>query len=143
MSHGSLRPDHEKLFWEARARITWGDSRELVQQWLLEKGVNHSEADQILDDCLRERARSIRTRGMWDLAVGLPALAVSILGAIGANKAVDWLLDQGVRVPARAVGIIWAASGLAGIYAVNRLFRGVERTLLGARTAGADSDIED
>src|SRR6187399_2345923 len=72
----------EKLAWEARARITWGDAPEAVQQWLVEQRVDRFQASLIVEACLRERGQSARLQGTRDLLRGLPLAAASLAGML-------------------------------------------------------------
>ena len=134
-----LSPAEEKAAWEARARITWGDQRNDVRQWLVESGLTHVDAAEVVRCCIGERAASIRRKGVRDLVLGLMILAVNsglILLVVGMRDALQ-------NLPARAPGIIVGVSGSVAIYGIYLTVRGVERMIGGAKVAGADSDVGD
>lgn len=126
----------KKLLWEARARVTWGDPPELVQDWLVAQGAVPVLARQVVESLMRERARSIRLRGIRDLLIGG---SVAALCALGMTALVIW----GGPLRAKGFGLIFAAGMAGSIYAVNLLVRGAERVIRGARVPGADSDVDD
>lgn len=124
---------------EARARLTWGDSQQDVLAWLIGSGVDRPTAELIVETCVRERSVAMRQKGLRDLLVGCVAVAMGTLGAVGAMLFFRSL----EHVPGRLVGLVvmaFVAIAVAGIY---WFVRGLERVLFGARAEGAVSDVDE
>lgn len=126
----------EKLAWEARAQITWGDASEVVQQWLVEQRVDSFQAALIVEACLRDRGQSVRLQGAGDLLRGLPLAAASLAGMLA-------LFYFGGIVGGKPFGLLFAVSGFGIIVGVRWTVLGIERLLAGARTRGSISDLDD
>lgn len=126
----------KKRLWEARPRITWGDSPELVRDWLVEQGADRVRAAQVVESLIRERAKSIRLRGARDLLIG--ALAGLVCGI-----AIAALSVWGGPLRAKGFGIVFAAGMLGSLYALNLLVRGAERLIRGANMPGAETDVDE
>ncbi len=125
----------DKLLIEARARATWGESPELIREWLTDQGVEPDEADQIVRQCVTERASSMRERGMRDLVIGGPLLALSVLIAVAAYY---MLIGLSLRLAA----LVITFCVLVGIYGTYRLIKAADRLIFGARAEGADTDVD-
>ena len=138
----ALSRDKEGLAWEERAKIIWGDSSDQVYEWLVQNGFDHFTADSIVQVCVRERARSMRVKGLRDLMIGLLLLCVAVGLAIGLCVLM-FGGGVGVRLPAKLFGLGIVGSVLAGIKGLNLTWRGFERLLGGARASGAVSDVEE
>jgi hypothetical protein len=130
----------EKLAWEARARLTWGEKPDDVKTWLLQAGADEEISQKVLEICLRERARSLRGKGLRDLLIATLLIGVSAAVAFVAAPA---LVDLVGGMPLKALLYVWVGCFFAGMYGVHFAWRGGTRLLLGARTKGADSDVGD
>ena len=133
-----LPPAKQSLAWEARAKITWGDSAADVQAWLVGQGIEPVTAEQILAIAIRERARAIRLKGVWDLVLGILA---SVGGAVLGIGMIVMVKDHvaGVRIPMA----ITVAAFVAMTYGVYLTGRGLVRIVGGSRVKGAVSDVND
>ena len=132
----------EKLAWEARARITWGEPVADVERWLVENGAGPRIAEEIIEVCVRERARSIRVKGLRDMLIGIPVVVVSVGLAVAVFAAVKFGA-QVAPLSGKAAGLAWAFCFLGVMYGLHLTVRGIERLIMGARTKGADSDVDD
>jgi hypothetical protein len=125
-----------KLAWDARARITWGDAPDDVKQWLLGSGVSEETANQIVATCMKERSRALRGKGLRDLLIG------GCLMIVSAGVAFGFTLSGGA-VPFRGIATLWAFSFIAFMFGVHLTWRGAGRLLVGGRSKGAVSDVDD
>jgi len=79
-----MNKEKDNIFYQARAKILWGKPTNEVEEWLEEQGVTRHEANEILDECLAERAADIKCSGVkkmvkWTLFLLLTAsLFISI-----------------------------------------------------------------
>jgi hypothetical protein len=138
----NLSRQMERLAWQARARITWGAPPDEISDWLLESGADEETARRIIKSCMRERARSLRLKGLRDILIGSASIIVG--GVVFAMDVISvgeqWALG-GPRVPILVPNEILALSLVPIVFGVPLVWRGIVRTLLGARTRGADSDV--
>lgn len=137
-----LPRETKKLAWEARARLTWGDRRVDVLDWLVGAGIDHATAELIVQTCIRERAYTLRVKGMRDLLVGGVLVGVAI-GALLLIAFIVNVLHETMDVPGKVVGALWALCGLTGVVGGYFFIRGLERVIFGAHTEGAVSDVDE
>ena len=131
-----LGDEARKLAWEARARITWGEQREPVHQWLVEQRVDRFAASMIVEACLRERGQSVRQQARRDLIRGLPLAIVSTAAMIALLYFVGGLRP-------RLFGLLFMVCAGGMIAGLRWTVLGIERLVAGASTPGAVSDLED
>lgn len=136
-----LSREMEKLAWEARARIIWGASVNEISDWLSFSGANDKTVRRIIRLCLRERARSVRLKGLRDVLIGAALLIIGAGLFAVAEFAVpkEWQLGARRRIP-RMIGAVGAAAVFFGICFSGR---GISRLVLGARMKGGVSDVTD
>ncbi len=123
----------ERLAVQARARITWGESQASVRDWLAAQGITEPWIDKILILVMAERSRSIRHKGLWDLFIGLTAIA------LGIGLAYGLVVIKNVFGIVPMYGVIIAA-GVA-LYGLYRILGGIARLILGGHVSGHDSDV--
>jgi hypothetical protein len=131
-----LRRRIEALAWEARAKITWGESGGQVQSWLTSQGVDRASARRIVSIAVRERVNALRTKGIRDLIVGI---LLGVSGAVVGTGAVMVLKRQ--FIPTRDLAFVIAICYLACLYGIHLIWRGVGRFVGGGRMKGAVSDV--
>jgi hypothetical protein len=127
----------ERLAWEARAKITWGDSRDDVCTWLEGCGMSPATAAAVVSVCLRERAGAMRGKGVRDSILGGAGLAIGLLILFAGIQL------AGVRQLGRLPGLVMGVGILLGMYTAYLLFRGLERLVFGAHSDGAVSDVDE
>ena len=110
-------PRYESAYWEARARVMWGQSRADVREWLQGHPIRPADIEAMLDSCFAERAQVMRRKGLRDL---LLAAGLIVVGAVAL-----WIDPWG---------------GVLLVYSVFHLFRGIGRLFRGAKAAGTVSD---
>jgi hypothetical protein len=137
-----LDPEIEKLAWDARARLTWGNPPEEVKAWLLGSGADQDTAKKILAACMRERAQSLRGKGRRDLLIAFTLIAASAGVAIAVIYTRNFAGERNLGISQTGAAVIWAVCFLAIMYGLRLVWQGATRLLLGARTKGADSDVE-
>lgn len=108
-----------KLREEARARTTWGDSREEVVRFLTDRGMDEPAANAVARELEIERNQSHRIKGFIGFLVGLLLLA----GAVG----VRWLLNGG---GVKLTIVLGFAGGCL-------FFNGLIRVMFGGRGEGS------
>ncbi len=121
----------DKLAWEARAKIMWGDSASDVKDWLADNGLSSDQAADLLARCLKERDVEFRKRGMVEIIIGL-ALVVGPLAVIGITVLVLRMIHAGLA------GLCY----LVALYGLYRLGRGVCWVIRGGRNKGSLSSHE-
>jgi hypothetical protein len=131
-----LSDSGEKLAWEARARVTWGDGPESVQAWLCEQGIDRFAASMIVEACVRERGASVRLVGRRGLWRGLPLAAASTSGMLV-------LLYFGRVMDGRLFAVLFMAIAFGMIVGLRWTGLALERLFAGPRAPGAVSDLED
>jgi hypothetical protein len=119
-------PRHESAYWEARARVLWGQSRDDVRRWIAGQAIPPAEIEVILDACFRERASVMRRKGVRDLVLGAALVLVPIADLLG------W--------PGFFAGLLSYLDYLAIVYGLFHLSRGVGRVVRGARAEGTVGD---
>ena len=120
-------PRHESAYWEARARVMWGQSRADVRQWLEGHPIAPADIEAMLDLCFAERAQVMRGKGLGDLLVAALVMLPSIAGLI-LWSGISWVFGSG---------------SLLVVYGCLRLFRGIARVALGAKALGSVADSAD
>lgn len=118
--------DPEKLAWEARAKIMWGDSATDVKEWLVDNGLSSQQAADILARCLEERDAEFRRRGFLEIIIGL-ALVVGPLAVAG-------IMVFGLRI---LYGGWMGLAFLVALYGLYRLGRGVCWVVRGGTSEGS------
>ncbi len=76
--------DISRLEHKARARVTWGDSREEVERMLRTKGLDPRSIQRMLDGLFRERAASIRSAAAGLREAGAEQEAADLLALLDA-----------------------------------------------------------
>ncbi len=64
---------------EARARVSWGDSRDEVVKFLMRQGITAPEAQEMVDPWFRERVKTIRRNGVVKAFVGVLMLCAPVV----------------------------------------------------------------
>ena len=121
----------ESLIYEARARIIWGEKADAVFEWLGENGVPEQLSRDIIRTSLKERALEIRKRGASEIIIGLAIAALGAGGIAGMNF---------VGVFSSRIG---GLCGLAAVYGLYRLMRGIVWVIEGGKTHGSITDLGD
>src|SRR5580765_5383996 len=103
--------DREKAETEARAKCTWGDSREEVLKCLLMHGISAAEATELADEMFQERAAAIRGVGLRKIFIGIPLMIVPFAA---------WFFFLSMRVIPMKLFAITIMVGLYGIYSLMR-----------------------
>jgi hypothetical protein len=100
------QPDRTQIMFEARAKISWGDSPQEVLKYLMVNGFTYEEANEFVNDLFNQRAAAIRSNGI-KYAFGGALLVCVPIGF--------WLicLHSGVLLPRTLVVTI--AIGLIGL----------------------------
>jgi hypothetical protein len=62
--------DREQAETEARAKVSWGDSPEAVQSFLMIQGFTREEASAYINELFAERASEVRKRGFVNIVLG-------------------------------------------------------------------------
>lgn len=112
-----MEPD--KLIWEARARIIWGDSLESVRQFLISKGISSTVADLKIKGFILEKKAGLRRDGIREILGGATLLAAS--GGVLLWVVVRGLLISWFAYFPTSAGILVCI----GIYGVWKLIKGV------------------
>jgi hypothetical protein len=109
-----IRPiDRTQVIAEARAKATWGDSREEVLKYLMIQGLSAAEATELAGEMFRERAVTIRAIGFKKTCMGVPLIAVPIA---------SWFYFLSLRIiPAKLLGL----TIMVGLYGMWLLIRGL------------------
>jgi hypothetical protein len=129
----------EKVAWEARARIIWGAPVDEIADWLRQSGAGKKTARRIIRVCLRERARSVRRKGLGDILIGSALLIIgAALLEFFAALVKPW--QFGFR-RGRISFMIGGMGGTAAVFGVTFVVRGIFRLVLGARMRGAVNDM--
>ncbi|MFO1475162.1 MAG: J domain-containing protein [Verrucomicrobiota bacterium] len=105
----------EKLFWQARARIVWGESARSVRTFLIANGVAQSLADERIAAFLQEKHADMRRSGCRDLLQGL-ALACASGGVL------FYILNYGTA----ALGAIGSAGAPLLLITIYGLWKSLE-----------------
>lgn len=122
-------PPRESLIFEAQAQIIWGHPPEKVHDWLVSKGLDSMEADEIVRACLVDRTAQLRRRALIEIFIGSAVCLMSGIIVVG--------MLIGKIVVATLLIIVVPAS----LYGVYRLFRGIGLLLAGARYRGSVTEI--
>jgi hypothetical protein len=103
-----IRPiDRTQVIAEARAKVTWGDSREEVLKYLMIQGLSAAEATELAGEMFQERAAAIRVIGIKKIFMGVPLIAVPIAA---------WFYFLSLRIiPAKLFGLTLMV-GLYGMW---------------------------
>jgi len=125
------KPNPEKLIYEARARITWGDPPDEVRDWLNSEGLDSMRTDEILNACMADRAAAVRKRAITEIVIGtvLLVLAGSGIAAIAPLGS------------SRGVGRAFALMLVLACYGLFRLLRGLGWMASGANVHGDVSKL--
>jgi hypothetical protein len=67
----------EKLIFEARAKIIWGEAPQSIAAWLRSHGIDDRRIQEVLGAAMRERDTEIRRQGSHELVIGILITAVS------------------------------------------------------------------
>jgi hypothetical protein len=67
----------KQLFFEARAKIIWGEPAAAVRSFLVASGISEAEAEARIKEFLIERNVEIRKIGLKKVLIGFAILAVS------------------------------------------------------------------
>lgn len=125
-----LSREQQSRAYEARAKITWGESTENVEVDLIAGGVSPRLARDIVNICVRERSSSMRRKGVRDLVIGAVIMGLAFLASF-------------VLVMSAYVGRLWGIPITFFVAGTLVLFRGLERLIFGARADGPDSDLRE
>lgn len=94
----------EKTRTESRALVFWGESRDQVRAFLVERGVPSAEAEAVLAEMFAERVGHIRRRSIhriiWGTSMMVPAV---------------WVLSAGIWQTYRINGLFFVI-GLIGLW---------------------------
>ena len=126
-----MTPELKSLVIEARARIIWGESSADTRAWLVAQGLAPAEAEYIVRQSRRERAKEIRRIGLRNLLTGIGLL----LGGTAL-----FMLSGGIhhRAGSRIILVAFFMV-LCGVWQV---VQGIERLVEGAQAEGSIPDME-
>lgn len=71
--------DRQQAEHEARAKVSWGDSREDVIKYLMIQQYNVHEASELVDNLLKARAVEVRKRGIRQIFIGIGMMCVPVI----------------------------------------------------------------
>jgi uncharacterized protein YjeT (DUF2065 family) len=118
---------------EARAKIVWGDSPQVVREFLVINGIDQATADAKIREFQNERNRDLRKLGLVNLVVGVPL----ILSAIGVFcYFVPHSFSSGMAKGLTGVVI-------AGLFGIVKVIRGVSYLLRPQSEHGSLADLPD
>jgi hypothetical protein len=103
---------------EARAKISWGDSPQEVLKYLMINGIPHEEANEFVNDLFDQRAAAIRSRGILYIFAGIGLVCVPIVMwfvAQRASEVYNWGHTSHLTSRAMRGLLITIGIGLGGI----------------------------
>jgi hypothetical protein len=112
------QPDRTQLMFEARAKISWGDSPQEVLKYLMINGIPHEEANEFVNDLFDQRAAAIRSRGILYIFAGIGLVCVPIVMwfvAQRASEVYNWGHTSHLTSRAMRGLLITIGIGLGGI----------------------------
>jgi hypothetical protein len=71
--------DHATAEIEARAKISWGDSRDDVISYLMLQGFSAPEAKELVAVLFKERLAALRVKGIRKILIGFGAMCVPVI----------------------------------------------------------------
>jgi hypothetical protein len=119
----------ESLLYEAQAQILWGYPQEKVHDWLLAKGIDPAQAQEIIRACLVDRTAQIRRRASFEILLGS---AVCLMSGV---------VVAGMFLAKEVIGKLLIIAVMAELYGLYRLFRGIGLLISGARYRGSVTEI--
>jgi hypothetical protein len=124
----------ESVLTAARARVTWGESRDAIRAFLASEGLKPDEVDSAIKELFIERNSDVRRRGVKNAIIGVLVLAIA--GVV----AVSILCPIG---PVRMVfnSRIFGAAILAAGFGFWKLFNGVMDFFAPASNTSSISDV--
>jgi hypothetical protein len=113
----SLRDEKAELLQnQVTAKLHWGTDEEEISQFLAQKGIGGAEADRLLANARRSRARAIRVRALWTLLFAVIGLVVPV-----------WYfglqMSANVIVVGRASAVMFALAMTCLYYLLRSLYR--------------------
>jgi len=102
---GLVDPDQAEF--EARAKISWGESPESVLQYLMIQRFSHEEASALVAEMCRERLAAVRSNGIKKILSGAGMILASASG-------IGYLLH--IKIMPLSLGGITVAIGLWGAW---------------------------
>ena len=128
-----MRIDKElnSLAIEAKAQIVWGKSPDKIRSWLSGQGVSDIDIEKIVSDSMRERGLEFRKRGIKEIILGTPIIAV-----IGAVILVLHSVDL-YRIRPRFLTILLCI----GAYGIYKTSKGLYWVLLGSKSGGSLTEL--
>ena len=123
----------EKLAWEARAKIMWGDSASEVKDWLTDSGLSSQQIRDILARSLEERDAEFRKRGLSEIIIGLAIAVGAVVAVVGLLAAAGISIFSPLSMRGGFVGF----GLLVTLYGLFRLGRGVRWAIRGGACEGS------
>lgn len=102
----------EQVVHEARARTLWGDEPEEVVKFLMLQGLSAVEATELKNELFVERAKTVRSNGIFKAVTGFGLMCVPVATLIGC-MAVGY-------IPLKLIGV----TGVLGLWGFYRLLKG-------------------
>jgi hypothetical protein len=113
------QPDRTQVLFEARAKISWGDSPQEVLKYLMINGISHEEANEFVNDLFNQRAAAIRSRGVLYIFAGIGLICVPlVMWVIGQRASAVYYWghsSSGLTSRAMRALVITIGIGLGGI----------------------------
>lgn len=101
--------DRTQAKFEARARISWGDSSQTVLGYLMTQGFSREEASELVGELARERALIVRGKGIKNIFAGSGLVLLPIVSFV-----VFWIAGA---IPVKIFGFM-IAGALYGIWLI-------------------------
>jgi len=102
-----------KVYSEARCKITWGEAPEEVKSFLVESNLTEQQADALISDLLDERNQSVKKNGVRKsikgsfLAVACSLLLYLQLSTIESLSAYEIRRFAAVTLIPTTLGLLW------------------------------------
>jgi hypothetical protein len=74
--------DRETAETEARAKISWGDSREEVMKYLMIQGFSAPEASDFVAELYKQRLAALRVKAIWKIITGLGMMCAPVIALL-------------------------------------------------------------
>jgi len=103
--------DRTQAKFEARAKISWGDSPQSVLGYLMTQGFSRQEASELVNELAAERALEMRGKGIKNIFLGSGLVLLPIVSFV-----VFWIIGA---IPLKIFGLM-VAGGFYGIWLIIR-----------------------
>ena len=105
--------DYDTARNEARAKMLWGDPPQAVLSFIMMQGIGRAEAQEIVDELVDERAKTVRATGFRKIFTGIGCILVPIVTLVG------FLMIGVIQTQILAVTI------MVGVYGIWLLLNGI------------------